>query len=98
MHRCIVTTLGSTTEDAADDPTFCLQKNSDGVLCLKSTNQYYYQVQTQLFVSGLPYCDFVVFSGSNNIFIQRIVPDAEFWGAANAGLEFGQFEGKASWP
>ena len=66
-------------EDVADDPKFCLQKNSDGVLGLKSTHQYYYQVQAQLFVSGLPYCDFVVFSGSNDIFIQRIVPDAEFW-------------------
>ena len=81
--KCPYCKRDSTMDDAADDPKFCLQKNSEGVLCLKSTHQYYYQVQAQLFVSGLPYCDFVVFSGSNNIFVQRIIPDAEFWGAAN---------------
>ena len=85
--KCSYCKRGSTMEDAADEPKFCLQKNSDGVLCLKSTHQYYYQVQAQLFVSGLPCCDFVVFSGSNNIFIQRIVPDAEFWGAANVHVK-----------
>ena len=65
-------------DDAADDTKFCL----------KTTHQYYYQVQARLFVSGLPYGDFVVFSGSNNnIFIQRIIPDAEFWGAANIHVQ-----------
>ena len=81
--KCPYCKRGSPMEDTADDPKFCLQKNSDGVLSLKTSHQYYYQVQTQLFVSGLPYCDFVVFSGSNNIFIQRIVPDNEFWEVAN---------------
>ena len=82
--KCPYCKRGNPMEDAADDPKFCLQKNSDGVLSLKTSHQYYYQVQTQLFVSGLPYYDFVVFSGSNNIFIQRIVPDNEFWEVANA--------------
>ena len=82
--KCPYCKRGNPMEDAADDPKFCLQKNSDGVLSLKTSHQYYYQVQTQLFVSGLPYCDCVVFSGSNNIFIQRIVPDNEFWEVANA--------------
>lgn len=38
---------------------------------------YYYQVQMQIFVSNLLYCDFVIWS-PNIFFKQRIYPDFEF--------------------
>ena len=69
----------SLVDDAADDPHFYLHKRPDGTLCLKPTHEYYYQVQAQLFVTGRTYCDFVVFTGTGNLFVQRLVPDTEFW-------------------
>ena len=48
----------SVTDAAYEDHKFCLQLNSDGSLHLDHTHAYYYQVQTQLFVSDVEYCDF----------------------------------------
>jgi len=49
------------------DSKFCFQSSSDGSLHLNHRHAYYYQVQTQLFVSDIDveYCDFCVctFSG-----------------------------------
>ena len=41
---------------------------------------YYAQIQGQLALSGLPWCDFVVFlTGSRNIHAQRIYFDVLYW-------------------
>ena len=45
---------------AAEDKHFCLKQNSDGSLSLDHSHAYYYQVQTQMFVCEVDYCDFVV--------------------------------------
>ena len=42
------------------DSRFCLLAASDGALHLDHSHAYYYQVQTQLFVSDLDYCNFCV--------------------------------------
>ena len=57
---------------AAQDEKFCLKQNTDGSLNLDHTHAYYYQIQTQIFVCGVEYCDFV-------IHIERIIADHEFW-------------------
>lgn len=50
---------------------------TDNGTSLDTRHQYYFQVQTQLFVTGQQFCDFVVWSPTN-FFIQRILPDPNF--------------------
>lgn len=47
---------------------------SGGVLQLKQSHTYYWQVQGQLLISGLKWCDFVVYT-EDDMFIQRIYRD-----------------------
>ena len=55
----------------------------NGNFRLKRNHQYYYQVQQQLNITKLKYCDFVVFAfNANNqpvIYIERIYPDYKLW-------------------
>ena len=44
---------------ASNDPSFCLKKDED-LLYLDHKHPYYYQVQTQMFVCNVEYCDFCV--------------------------------------
>lgn len=55
----------------------CLIKENDKVT-LKKSHSYYYQVQMQIFVTKLKYCDFVIWS-PNIFFKERILPDFEFF-------------------
>ncbi|XP_065901931.1 uncharacterized protein [Dysidea avara] len=63
--------------EASLKPSFCLEK-SNGRLQLKRKHQYYYQVQTQLFVTQLFWCDFVVWSPTEGILVERIDFDELF--------------------
>ena len=62
---------------ALEQSSFCLQSN-DGMLQLKRTHQYFYQVQTQLFVTRLLWCDFVLWSPSDVIYVERIFYNQSF--------------------
>ena len=62
---------------AAEQSSFCLQDNN-GILQLKRSHQYFYQVQTQLFVTHLPWCDFVLWAPHENIHLERIFYDQKF--------------------
>ena len=53
----------------------CLEK-VDGVLKLKTNHPYFYQVQTQSLVSGMDYCEFIVWT-EQDLFDQRITPCTE---------------------
>ncbi len=81
--KCPYCHRGESIECAVEDKKFCLQKKPDGNLQLDRSHSYYYQVQTQLFVGNVDYCDFCVctFSqdGQNNLYIERINKDQEFW-------------------
>ncbi|CAK6972964.1 uncharacterized protein LOC125246229 isoform X2 [Scomber scombrus] len=61
----------------AGTPGFCLLNDGDDVK-LDRSHAYYSQVQGQLHVVGADYCDFVVWN-RNDMFVERIVPDFEFW-------------------
>ena len=52
----------SFTEASRNDPQFCLTKCEDSSFELKKAHAYYYQVQTQMKLTGARYCDFVVWS------------------------------------
>lgn len=49
-------------------------KANNGTMQLKVTHAYYWQVQGQLLITGMSWCDFVV-SAQNDVFIQRIFRD-----------------------
>ena len=81
--KCPYCHRGDSIESAAsEDSKFCLQAASDGTLHLIHSHAYYYQVQTQLFVSNLDYCDFCVCTfadGEADLHIERIHKDQPFW-------------------
>ena len=54
---------------------FCLSRGMDGHLRLKRSHVYYYQVQGQLAITKLPWCDFVVCE----LHIERVRVDPSFW-------------------
>jgi len=64
------------------DKNFCLTE-VDGKISLDHYHAYYYQVQTQMFICDVEYCDFCVctFSGDeeSTIHIERIYKNNRFW-------------------
>ena len=57
-------------------------KETDGKLQLDSDHMYYYQIQTQLFVCDVEYCDFCVCTfadGESTVHIERIHKNHQFW-------------------
>lgn len=56
---------------------FCLEKIDDEII-IKTNHSYYYQMQMQMGVTGLKFCDFVVWSAQET-FVKRIRFDELFW-------------------
>ena len=76
--KCPFLCKQKTIMKASEDPKFCLTKDVDGVTyVLKSSHSYYYQVQLQLLLCEVGYCDFVVWAESELVHL-RIKPDFEF--------------------
>lgn len=48
-------------EDALQKPAFCLQKDENNSIRLKQKHKYFYQVQGQMLLCGVEFCDFVVY-------------------------------------
>ena len=57
---------------------FCC-KLIDGCPSLTKHHAYTYQVQGQLAITGLEWCNFVVWLGKGQVFVQRIWQDKEMW-------------------
>lgn len=64
---------------AMNNPDFCLDCVATDVR-LNKKHKYYAQVQGEMAVMSLPWCDFVVWTAAqtNNIFVERIHFDPEF--------------------
>ncbi|XP_065189567.1 sushi, von Willebrand factor type A, EGF and pentraxin domain-containing protein 1-like [Sycon ciliatum] len=75
----------SSLHDAADSGQFCLVK-SGGALHLKQDHMYYYQVQLQMLVCKVQYCDFVVWN-EGQLFVERICADTDFIREAVPGAQ-----------
>ena len=56
---------------------FCLSQNSSGIH-LDKGHSYYYQVQSQIFICDVDYCDFVLWT-TKDIYVERVLPDKIFW-------------------
>ena len=57
----------------------------NGKIFIKEKHPYYSQVQMQMDVTGLKFCDFVVWS-SKETFVTRIKFDEKFWSAMKENL------------
>ncbi|KAG0435465.1 hypothetical protein HPB47_018463 [Ixodes persulcatus] len=67
----------SAAQDLCADPKFCLER-VDGRLSLKRDHMYFFQVQTQMAVCNVAYCDFVMWT-VKDIHIERVLRDETFW-------------------
>ena len=84
--KCPFSHRGQSVVSAATDDKFCLHVDDQGKLELKRGHRYYYQVQAQMFICDVEYCDFVVctFSGDagDGIFVERVLRDDSLWQAS----------------
>lgn len=79
--KCPYSKRDCTLEQAASDSGFYLERKDD-VFCLKKEHNcgYYAQIQGQLALTGLKWCDFCVYlSESNEICVDRICFDSKYW-------------------
>lgn len=74
--------LSPTDPHVISDKNYCLQNDSDSIY-LNRTHAYYYQVQCQMFICNVEYCDFIVWT-PHGLYVERIMPDVEFWSASVA--------------
>ena len=70
--------------DSVNDKHYCLKKDHSGTIHLDQSHAYYYQVQTQIFICEVEYCDFVVCHFPEDhreldIHIERVLSNEEFW-------------------
>ena len=86
--KCSYSHHNESVESAASkDQSFYLKKDEQGALHLDHGHSYYYQVQTQMFVCDVNYCDFCVCTFSTTKgedfppYIECICRDDEFWEA-----------------
>ncbi|EDO36489.1 predicted protein [Nematostella vectensis] len=54
----------------------CFKLESDGLIHLKRSHGYYFQIQLQLLVTGGHFCDFVLFSQKGPPSIERFYPES----------------------
>ena len=55
----------------------CLGRDDDGPFFLKKDHAYFYQVQAQILLCKIDFCDFIIYS-KRDIVILRILPEHEF--------------------
>ena len=82
--KCPYTHCLSTVEDAASDSTFFAEL-SNGKVILKKDHKHYYQVQGQMALAKVPWCDFMIYT-FRNYTIQRIRFDSDFWDSIQTNL------------
>lgn len=79
----------SPLEACADESFFA--ENVNGKPRLKRGHQYYFQIQSQLGITGASWCDFVIYT-NKGISIERIIIDPQFWEVLNEDLKNSYFE------
>ena len=74
--KCPYLCKDKTLEEKCKEKTFCFE-SKNGNLILKKDHAYYYQIQIQLKVCQVSYCDFVVWN-KEQLLCQRIMYDSQF--------------------
>lgn len=75
--KCPFCAKGLSIQDASNVKGSCLIEINGSIL-LDHNHAYYYQVQAQIFIGEMDYCDFVVWT-EKDIYIERIYGDEDFW-------------------
>lgn len=78
--KCPYSARNMTVKDACTSDEirdFFLEIDQNETMCLKKSHSHYAQVQGQLMITGVEFCDFVVYTQSD-LFVQRIFPDVIF--------------------
>ncbi|KAM7289419.1 uncharacterized protein ISCGN_029548 [Ixodes scapularis] len=79
--KCPASKIGLTPMEACKDKKFCCEV-VDGVVRLKKTHAYFYQVQGQMAVTGHQWCDFVFWTNNttvaNSTHVETIAFDKKF--------------------
>ena len=65
---------------------FFMKRGDDGNLHLPSDHAYYTQVQGEMAIIGVEWCDFVVYS-NGHVIADRIVADLDYWNNLSERLE-----------
>lgn len=81
-----ITDLSPSTITSRYGSKFYLREHEDGELALDSRSHYYAQVQGEMGVCGLEWCDFVVWT-EGGLFVERILFDADYWTNLSSSLE-----------
>ena len=77
--KCPYSKRRDTLDQAASYPDFYIEK-AGADFYLKKTHLYFAQVQGQLALTGLPWCDFCVYlSDTNEICVDRVYFDSDNW-------------------
>ncbi|KAM7281352.1 uncharacterized protein ISCGN_006295 [Ixodes scapularis] len=79
--KCPASKIGLTPMEACKDKKFCCEV-VDGLVRLKKTHAYFYQVQGQMAVTGHQWCDFVFWTNNttvaNSTHVETIAFDKKF--------------------
>ena len=65
---------------------FFMHKGEDGLLHLPHNHSYYAQVQGEMAVMNIEWCNFVVYS-NGEVIVDRIVVDYDYWTELNDELD-----------
>lgn len=76
--KCPYVLRKKSIEEMTMNSSFFLKQSENGI-SLDKSHTYYFQIQQQMAVTKTFYCDFVVWSPSNELFVERVQFDAEFW-------------------
>ena len=76
----------SPAEIACRYKQFCLHRDEQGSLTLRTNHSYYTQVQGEMVIIGVEWCDFVVYT-SGGLHVERLPSDFSFWQQLRAKLE-----------
>ena len=82
--KCPYTHQLSTVEEATSDPNFFAEMHN-GKVTLKHSHKHFYQVQGQMALAKVQWCDFIIYTFKNHT-VERIQFDYEFWDTAQTKL------------
>jgi hypothetical protein len=74
--KCLFSVRDQILQEAVDNDKLCLERHSDGALSLMKTHAYWYQVQTQMQITGKKFAAFVVWT-MQDLHVERISQDTD---------------------
>ena len=76
--KCPFSARNTTVSDACSQNTFFCAKDNKDNICLRKKHNYYYQIQGQLAILKVDWCDFIMWT-LKDFNVERIYFDSEFW-------------------